>query len=355
MPILHFFTCMNKLKLFKLIEENKIFDGIGTIFVVVDEKLQIHYITYSPVEQKGKLCVGDYLQCSNALEASEGCGTHQNCSQCPLRAMVEQSMRDMKKTEGDASLLLVNNQEYCVHAVSTPFSDNGEKFSIVVLVDQTAHHREVMLERVFCHDLLNLSSAINGLLDCMDNDPQEIRGVLKSISSQMMEEIKAQRDLIYAINGMLKPEKKVFKADEIIDFVKESLSQVAIDMFNVKLEVESSLTGECLESDKVLINRVIHNMVKNACEDSCGGSVIVRACTNDGKVIFSVHNDAVIPPDVRSKMFIHGNTTKKSGHGLGTYSMKLIGENYLGGKISFKSEEGFGTEFYFELETTGRQ
>ena len=29
--------------------------------------------------------------------------------------------------------------------------------------------------------------------------------------------------------------------------------------------------------------------------------------------------------------------------------MKLIGENYLGGKVYFKSEKNFGTEFYFEL------
>lgn len=341
---------MNKIELFNFIEDNHIFDGIGSNFLVVDETLQIHNIAYEKVDTSVKLCVGDYLKCSNALASANGCGCHENCRQCPLRALVEKSMRDMKRIEGDASLLLEHNQDYSVHAISTPFIEDGKKFAIVLLIDRTAQNRELMMERVFCHDLLNLSGALNGMLDCLDEDnPKEILGVLKSISFQMMEEIKAQRDLIYAINGILKPQKEIFKAKEVIDFVKNSLSQVASDMFNVNLTIESKLQDELIESDKVLINRVLHNMIKNACEDSCGGDVRLRVRAEGDRIIYSVHNDAVIQPAVKSKIFIQGNTTKKTGHGLGTYSMKLIGENYLGGKVYFKSEEGFGTEFYFEL------
>ena len=342
---------MDKIKLFNFIEDNHVFEGIGSFFLVVDENLQIHFITYNQVKQDSKLCVGDYLKCSNAMAGVDGCGSHENCLQCPLRKMLEKSMRDMEKMEEDASLLLDQNQDYSVHVISTPFVEDGKKYSIVLLIDRTAHNREVMLERIFCHDLLNLSSAMNGLLDCEDNgNAAEIRGVLKSISYQMMEEIKAQRDLIYAINGILKPNKEVLMANEVLDFVRESLVQVANDMFNVNLVLDSTLGDERIESDKILINRVIHNMVKNACEDNCGGSVVVKGRCEGDKIVYSVHNDAVMSPKVKSKIFIQGNTTKKEGHGLGTYSMKLIGENYLGGRVSFKSEEGFGTEFYIELD-----
>ncbi|MGM9787080.1 MAG: sensor histidine kinase [Candidatus Cryptobacteroides sp.] len=342
---------MNKIELFNFIEDNRIFDNIGSNFLVVDDKLRVHSIAYNPVEKDKKFCVGDYLRCSNAVNAAEGCGCHENCPQCPLRGMLEKSMAEMKRMEEDATMLLEHNQDFSVHAISTPFKENGRTFSIVLLIDRTAHNREVMLERIFFHDLLNLSGAINGLLDCEDNDnPEEIRGVLKSISYQMMEEIKSQRDLIYAINGMLKPNKGMFRADEVIDFVKSTLRQIASDMFNISLVIDSTLGDECVDSDKILINRVIHNMVKNACEANCGGAVIVRARHEEGKIIYSVHNDAVMMPDVKSKVFIQGNTTKKEGHGLGTYSMKLIGENYLGGKVYFKSEEGFGTEFFIELD-----
>lgn len=342
---------MDKLKLFNFIEDNHIFAGVGSFFLVVDEGLQIHFIKYDPVNQDTKLCVGDYLKCSNSLDAADGCGCHENCPQCPLRSLVEESMRENRRMEGDVTLLLENNQDLSAHVVSTPFVEDGKVFSIVLLVDQTALKRELMLERIFCHDLLNLSGALNGMLECTDETNQEeMRGILKSISIQMMEEIKSQRDLIYAIHGMLKPEKTLFKASEIIDFVKDSLIHVANDMMNVNVIVDSKLTDEYIESDKVLANRVIHNMFKNACESSCGGDVIVRAWAEGERVIYSVHNDLVMTPSVKSKIFIQGNTTKKTGHGLGTYSMKLIGENYLGGTVRFRSEEGFGTEFYFELD-----
>ena len=66
-------------------------------------------------------------------------------------------------------------------------------------------------------------------------------------------------------------------------------------------------------------------------------------------VRFAVHNAAVMTDEVRSKIFVQGYTTKSTGYGLGTFSMKIIGENYLGGKVSFVSEPGSGTEFSFEL------
>lgn len=341
---------MTKVELFNFINDNHIFEESGNMFFVVDEELQLHYIAFNPVDTSVKLCIGDFLKCSNAISSSDGCGCHQNCTKCNLRGTVEESMREMKKMEADVSMLLMNNQDYYAHVLSTPFIDNEKKFSIVLLLDRTSRQRELMLERVFCHDLLNLSGALNGLLDTMEqSESDEIRGVLKSISSQMMEEIKAQRDLIYAINGLLKPKMEVFRANAVLDFVKGSLCQIASDMFNVNIIIDSNLADEQVESDKVLINRVIHNMVKNACEDNAAGDVIVRARAEDDAIVFSVHNDAVMSLDTKSKVFIQGNTTKKQGHGLGTYSMKLIGENYLGGKVYFKSEENFGTEFYFEL------
>ena len=70
----------------------------------------------------------------------------------------------------------------------------------------------------------------------------------------------------------------------------------------------------------------------------------------DACQIFAVHNDAVIPAKQQQRIFIYGNSSKGEGRGLGTYSMKLIGETYLHGRVWFKSEEGFGTEFYFEID-----
>jgi sensor histidine kinase regulating citrate/malate metabolism len=43
------------------------------------------------------------------------------------------------------------------------------------------------------------------------------------------------------------------------------------------------------------------------------------------------------------------STKSDSGRGLGTYSMKLFGETYLGGKVDFTSSESEGTTFHLRL------
>jgi sensor histidine kinase regulating citrate/malate metabolism len=48
-------------------------------------------------------------------------------------------------------------------------------------------------------------------------------------------------------------------------------------------------------------------------------------------------------------MFKRSFTTKGIGRGLGTYSMKLLGEKYLKGKVGFESSKQNGTTFYIEI------
>ena len=339
-----------KSELDSIILDNKVLSETGATFVVLDEKLQVLYVNYTANDDKKKMNPGDLIKCSNAIAAEGGCGTHENCKLCNFRRMVEESLQTKSKCETDAELLVATNEDYNVHAVSTPFMHDGKVYTVVLLIDKTDHHHQLMMERIFFHDVLNLSGALNGILECMQSDDtEEMVDIVKGISGQLMNEIMAQRDLIYAQNGILEPKHKKFKAAEALDFINESLLSVALDMWAVNLKIESSLTDEMLDSDITLVNRVIHNMVKNACEASPNTTITVRAYPSADNVVFSVNNDAVMPSDVKSKVFIYGNSTKGTGRGLGTYSMKLIGENYLKGRVWFKSEEGFGTEFYFEL------
>ncbi|MGE4488502.1 MAG: ATP-binding protein, partial [Kiritimatiellales bacterium] len=66
-------------------------------------------------------------------------------------------------------------------------------------------------------------------------------------------------------------------------------------------------------------------------------------------ICFSVHNRFVIPPDVQIQLFTRSFSTKGNGRGLGTYSIKLISEKYLNGRVSFVSNEEQGTVFKVTL------
>ena len=67
-------------------------------------------------------------------------------------------------------------------------------------------------------------------------------------------------------------------------------------------------------------------------------------------IIWEIWNNGFIPADVQKRVFQRHFSTKATfGRGLGTFSMKLFGEHYLKGKVSFDSSESNGTTFRFRL------
>jgi sensor histidine kinase regulating citrate/malate metabolism len=66
-------------------------------------------------------------------------------------------------------------------------------------------------------------------------------------------------------------------------------------------------------------------------------------------VRISVNNSRVMPRHVQLQIFNRSFSTKGAGRGIGTYSMKLLGESYLKGRVGFRCEEAFGTTFFIDL------
>lgn len=337
-------------EVYRLIRDKKIMDDSNTTIVVLDENLRILYVNDNFIAADAHLHPGDLIKCKNAVEAQEGCGSHENCKDCELRKMVEASISQNKKMETQADFLVESNQTLSLHAVSTLYEYEGKTGSIVLLIDRTEQQREFMLERTFFHDLLNISGALKGLLDCVQHDNvQDIIPILRDISGQLLDEVEAQRDLIFAMKGLLQPKRKRFKASDVLENL-DALVRMAKEMHNIKIVVDSNVTDEEVNSDKRLLNRVLFNMLKNAYEASPNSVVTLGIHAKDDKIFFSTHNNAVIPEHIKSKIFIYGNSTKGAKRGLGTYSMKLIGENFLHGRVWFESAEGVGTTFYIELD-----
>jgi sensor histidine kinase regulating citrate/malate metabolism len=79
------------------------------------------------------------------------------------------------------------------------------------------------------------------------------------------------------------------------------------------------------------------------------GVIMTGIGENANEIVFWVRNDQVMSTDVRMQLFQRSFSTKGEGRGLGTYSIRLLTENYLGGKVSFVSNEKDGTVFRIEL------
>ena len=97
-------------------------------------------------------------------------------------------------------------------------------------------------------------------------------------------------------------------------------------------------------------------MVKNALEAVKSGDYVeLRFDREDGAPVFSVWNRGAIPEHIASRVFQRSFSTKgESGRGIGTYSMRLIGQQYLGGIVDFISSPDDGTTFSIVLPLTLR-
>jgi sensor histidine kinase regulating citrate/malate metabolism len=62
-----------------------------------------------------------------------------------------------------------------------------------------------------------------------------------------------------------------------------------------------------------------------------------------------VHNPTYIEEDIQLQVFNRYFSTKGLNRGLGTYSMKLLTEGYLQGKLYFNTDPVKGTTFFLTI------
>ena len=301
---------------------------------------------------------GELLKCIHSDVMESGCGTSEFCQECGAANAIKASREKNKGINEECRITstlrgVEVSYDFEVHA--KPFKTNNKSYTILALKDISNEKRRQILERVFFHDVLNSTGAINGLANILkeaenQDEVNELADALIDSSNQLLGEILSQRELRNAEEGNLQLSVKKETANSIIrhayNFYKRNeLSKIlTFEIILLDQDVE-------LYTDSVLLIRSISNLLKNALEASLKGDTVkIFISTIDDDIMFKVYNNKVIPLNIQKQIFKRSFSTKEGeGRGIGTYSVKLLVEQYLQGKAYFESAEDIGTTFTIQI------
>jgi signal transduction histidine kinase len=107
--------------------------------------------------------------------------------------------------------------------------------------------------------------------------------------------------------------------------------------------------------DKHRVMQILVNLIRNAkhaCQESerPDRRLTVRLASGEGRIKITVADNGVgIPPDNLTRIFNHGFTTRKDGHGFGLHSGALAAKE-MGGSLAVQSDgAGLGATFTLDL------
>jgi signal transduction histidine kinase len=235
-----------------------------------------------------------------------------------------------------------------VHAM--PVEMEIGNFIILSIQDVSHERRRRSLERIFFHDILNTVGAISGCADLIHmsepGDASKYLELLREAIEHVLTEINAQRNLLAAENNELQITPGIIHTADFLRGVIHLYAAQEVARGRA-IVLKASSEDLLMETDCIILGRVVGNMVKNALEASeVGETVTVSSELHDGRVWFRVHNAAYMSPNVQRQVFVRSFSTKGGARGMGTYSIKLLSERYLRGKVGFVSSKEEGTTFF---------
>jgi signal transduction histidine kinase len=250
----------------------------------------------------------------------------------------------------------INNEEssYDLFIMASPFYVNNIQYIILTLNDISSEKRKLMLEKIFFHDVINTAGTLRGIIDLMkDADNKlEMNKYIKLAdfaSNELVEEINAQRELILAENNELIIKRKPILSTNILRDVVVQILYHPISV-NRSVIIDKDSAEITFTTDERILKRILINTLKNALEATPEhGKVKIGCSVTNRDIIIWVHNTGFIRREIQLQIFMRSFSTKDHNRGLGTYSMKLLTEKYLGGKISFETNEKNGTKFFIKL------
>jgi signal transduction histidine kinase/ligand-binding sensor domain-containing protein len=293
-----------------------------------------------------------------------------------LRNEIEERKRAQAETERlQSKLLETSRQAGQAEVASSVLHNVGNVLNSVNIASSC------VADRLRKSKVSNLSKVVkmlaeheNDLGGFLTNDPKgrqvpvylaQLAGLLADEQANALEELAQLQKNIEHIKDIVTMQQsfaKVSGVTELVkaaDLVEDALRMNASGLARHNIEIIKEFEEARLitvEKQKVL--QVLVNLVRNA-QDACDNSgcekkrLTLRVTHADDRVRIAVCDNGVgIPPENRTRIFAHGFTTKKDGHGFGLHSGALAARE-MGGSLTVQSDgPGQGATFTLELPYT---
>lgn len=345
---------------------NQLLEGYPELTVILNEHRQIVAFNSKALEAfrtdnyfdiVGKR-VGEAINCVHSRATDSGCGTSEFCRQCGAAKAIKATVNKHIHESQECRITVEDNCaevsfDFLVH--THPLKLDNKDYTLFTVQNISHEKRREALEKIFFHDVLNTAGAVKGLAEMLPeiDDEKELEQIHQAIytsSNQLVNEIISQRELRIAEDGNLEPRTAKVTAQEILKNVYSLYHNHSLNIDN-NFVIDTKLEDVVIFTDSIHVVRSIGNLVKNALEASHESQkVILDYELNDEIISFNIKSEPVIPEHIQYQLFKRSFSTKQSkGRGIGLYSVKLIIEQYLKGKVSFVSDHVNKTRFTISI------
>lgn len=270
---------------------------------------------------------------------------------------------------GDVKIVNIAKQDFKYELIITgiSFSVQGKELLLISLkniqtvLEETEIEAWQKLIRVLTHEIMNTIAPIISLSETVTERANENGNSEKefALMLQVMQTIhrrsKGLLDFVENYRKLTRIPTPTFAKVLIKPLFDDIQKLMQNTQAHISFEIE--FPGLYIIADRALIEQVLINLIKNACEAQSQQPITIQVKAVQSKGITSISvtdNGTGIVAEALDKIFIPFYTTKANGSGIGLSLCRQI-MNMHGGSISAKSREGEGSQFTLRFKNRETQ
>jgi Histidine kinase-, DNA gyrase B-, and HSP90-like ATPase/PAS domain len=276
------------------------------------------------------------------------------CKHIDINKIFPKDKSKPQKTQHHTNFTICNNKRFFVNIYASPLVFESKNFVILNFEKVDEKMMNSIYEKLLGGKLFDGISSILGYLNFIKDIPERVHMEeyllsAERITSEVQQEVQFHNILKEIESQQYKLKLFNLEGVRFIYQILENLQHYGYAE-NKRFIIDVNSDEFTMNTDTVLLKIALSCMLKNAMEATEINAAVRLGCNTEGdRAIFWVRNDNYIASEDQPYIFQKYFTTRENNVGLGTYTLKLICENYLKGDVYFESSKEQGTFFSIKI------